>query len=483
MTSPAKLVGREPEIEMINRILHGGQPAFLAVYGRRRVGKTFLVRQYLKKNIVFDFTGTKDTVVEQQLLNFYEEYRKRAKGKQYKTPPSSWQEAFLYLANYLHSLPKGKTKRVVFIDEMPWLDTARSGFVPALEFFWNQHGAGMDNLLLIACGSASSWIKKKLVEARGGLYNRITHRIQLMPFSLHETELFMQSMGIKLTRYQLLELYMVMGGIPFYLKEAVKGKSAAQIIDAACFSPQGLLGNEYGQLYHSLFGDAAQHINIIEVLASKPHGLTRTDLAAKTILSEGTLSRALEELVECGFVSVYMPFLYKKKTAVYKLTDLYTLFYLKFIKPNRKAGKGTWQQLSKQSSFKAWSGYAFENICMAHIEQVKQALGIAGVYSNTSSWQFAGNKVLPGAQIDMIIDRADHVVNLCEAKFTAGDFVIDKKYAAALRMKRTVFTEATATKKAIFTTLLTTFPALQNQYYLSEVQNEVNMESLFKPAR
>lgn len=476
-----RLIGREYETEKLNTMLLTGQPEFLAVYGRRRVGKTFLIRQHLKDNIVFDFTGTKDGKTEEQLINFYDEYIKRVKTKKPKQPPSSWQEAFSWLAAYLDKLPKKKQKHVVFIDEMPWADTPKSGFIPALEFFWNRHVSNMDNMLLIACGSASSWIKKKLINARGGLHNRVTQRIKLMPFNLHETALFIDSLGATLTPYQVLELYMVMGGIPFYLREITRGKSATQLIDDICFSPKGLLQAEYMQLYHSLFKNAANHIRIIETLASKPQGITRQDIAGKTRISEASLSRALEELVDCDFISFYEPLINKKKEAIYKLTDLYSLFYLKFIKANKGGGKGTWQLLSAKNSFTAWSGYAFENICMMHIDQVKKALGISGIYSTTSSWLFRGNDALPGAQVDMIIDRADQTINLCEAKFTKENFAITKSYAAQLRMKKSVFSQATQTKKTIFTTLLTTFPAIQNQYYLAEVDNEVTMDKLFKP--
>lgn len=480
MKPAIKLIGREPEIEKIDRIMQSGQAEFLAIYGRRRVGKTFLIRQYLKDSLVFDFTGTKDGIKEQQLLNFFAEYTKRAGSKTQKQPPLSWQDAFNVLATYLRSLSKLKRKQVVFIDEMPWLDTPKSGFISALEFFWNQHASAMNNVLLIACGSASSWIKKKLINARGGLYNRVTQRINLLPFNLYETELFLNELGVKLPRQQIVELYMAMGGIPFYLKEIVKGKSATQHIDATCFSPQGLLYAEYTQLYHSLFKNADQHINIIEALASKPQGMTRLAIALKTQLSEGSLSRTLEELSECDFISLYQPFINKKKTSIYKLTDLYSLFYLKFIKPNKKNGKNTWEQLSTKSGFAAWSGYAFENICMMHVGQIKKALGISGVYTTTSSWMFKGNDALPGAQIDMIIDRADQTINLCEAKFTKENFAITKKYAAELRMKKSVFKQATQTKKLIFTTLLTTFPALKNQYYIGEIDNEITMDKLFK---
>ncbi len=481
MEQISKLIGREEETAKLDGILISGSADFLAVYGRRRVGKTFLIKQYLKDHIIFHFTGTRDESKEEQLKNFFTEYLKRTSRKLETQPPLTWQDAFRYLIPYLKALPKRKKKYVVFIDEMPWLDTPKSNFIPALEYFWNQHVSDMDNLLLIACGSASSWIKKKLINARGGLYNRITQRMKLLPFNLHETALFINTLGAKLTHYQIVEIYMAMGGIPFYLKEITKGKSAIQLIDEICFSPKGLLNEEYSQLYYSLFKNAEQHVKIIEALAAKPQGMTRADVAAKTRISEASLSRTLEELQECDFISFYDPLINKKKTAIYKLTDLYSLFYLKFIKANKTGGKGTWEKLSNKNTFTAWSGYAFENICMLHIDQIKKALGISGIYSTTSSWLFKGNDALPGCQVDMVIDRSDQTINLCEAKFTKENFAITKNYAAQLRMKKSIFRQATQTKKTTFNTLITTYPAIKNQYYLGEIDNEITMDKLFEP--
>ncbi len=474
------IIGREKEKEKLDKILQSNQAEFLALYGRRRVGKTFLVRQYLKTNLVFDISGTKDGSKEQQLLNFFSEYLYRTGRQKETAPPQSWHEAFGILANYLSELPQTSVKYAVFLDEMPWMETPKSEFISALEFFWNQHVSKMDNVLLIACGSASSWIRKNLINARGGLYNRITQRIKLMPFNLYETASFIQSMGINLPQYQMLELYMVMGGIPFYLKELEKGKSSTQLIDEICFSLQGLLREEYTQLYHSLFRNAENHITIIEALAARPQGLTRVDIANDTKISESQLSKTLEELLECDFITLSPPFLNKKKDSVYKLTDFYSLFYLKFIKPNQGTGSKIWEQLSKQSTYTAWSGYAFENICMMHIGQIKAALGISGVFTKHSSWKFKGNDVLPGTQIDMVIDRADQIIHLCEAKFTQGNFVLNNDYSAQLRLKKTIFKQATQTKKAVFTTLLTTYPALKNKYYLEEIDSEITMDKLFE---
>lgn len=473
------VVGRETEKEKLDKILQSPQAEFLAMYGRRRVGKTFLVREHFSERIVFDLSGTKEGAKKDQLNNFFAEYLLRTKREMEVLAPSSWQEAFRYLAEYLYSLPTDK-KIVVFLDEMPWMDTPKSGFISALEFFWNQHGSRLHHLLLIACGSSASWIKHNLTHASGGLYNRVTRRMKLAPFNLYETEVFLQSKGVSLPRYQILELYMVMGGVPFYLKEVEKGKSATQWIDEICFSPQGLLYDEYKQLYHSLFRNADYHIAVVEALAGRPQGMTRTEIGNDTQIGEAQLSKTLEELEECDFISLYLPFLNKKKEAVYKLTDCYSLFYLKFIQPNRGAGSKVWEQLSKQGTWAAWSGYAYENVCMMHLDQIKAALGISGVLTRHSSWKFKGDDALPGAQIDVVIERADQVIHLCEAKFTKENFSLTNDYSARLRLKKSIFKQATQTKYAVFTTLISTWPAIQNKYYLEEIDSEISMDDLFR---
>ncbi len=476
-----RIIGREKEKEKLDKILQSDQAGFLALYGRRRVGKTFFVRQYLKEQIVFDISGTKDGLKKQQIANFFSEYLSRTNGQKETILPETWHGAFQYLAKYLSELPTKKTKYVVFLDEMPWMDTPKSEFIGALEFFWNQYISRMDNVLLIACGSSSSWIRKNLIHAVGGLHNRVTHRMKLSPFNLYETSLFLQNIGVNLPQYQILELYMVMGGIPFYLKEVEKGMSSTQLIDEICFSPQGLLGEEYEQLYYALFRNANAHVAIVEALAAHPQGMSRGEICSATKITESQLSRVLEELVDCDFISVLQPINNKKKDANYKLTDLYSLFYLKFIKDNKNAGLKTWEQLSKESTYKAWSGYAFENIAMMHIPQIKAALGISGVFTRHGSWKFRGNDVLPGAQVDMIIDRADQIIQLCEAKFTKENYALTAIYTEQLRLKKTVFKAVTHTKKAVFTALITTYPALKNKYYLEEVDNEISMDKLFLP--
>lgn len=281
-----KIIGRENEILIFERLLKSDTAKFIAIYGRRRVGKTFLVREYFKNHIKFSFTGSFEEKTDIQLKNFFREYLQRTNGKKETTAPQNWNTAFNYLADYLKN-HKSNQKIAVFIDELPWLDRPKSGFVNALEYFWNHHISKMDNVILIVCGSAASWMQKKLLKAKGGLYNRITHRIKLKPFNLYETEIFLKSKQIKLSRYQILLIYMVMGGIPFYLDILTKGKSAEQLIDAHCFQPNSLLSDEYNQLYYSLFKHAENHMAIIEALASKPNGMIRGDLLKTIKLSDG----------------------------------------------------------------------------------------------------------------------------------------------------------------------------------------------------
>jgi len=475
------IIGREKEIEIINKLLKSESAEFLALYGRRRVGKTFLIREYLKSHTVFAFTGSFEAEINIQLDNFFREYIRQTKGQKETSSPKNWSIAFSYLTDYLYLLIKNqKQKIIVFIDELPWLDTPKSGFISALEYFWNQHVSTMNNVLLIVCGSAASWMQKKLLKTKGGLYNRITQRIKLQPFNLHETELFCKKKKLKLSKYQIVQLYMVMGGIPFYLDELSQGKSAEQLIDEICFTSTGLLSNEYEQLYYSLFKNAKNHISIIEALARHPNGILRDELVKKSGLpAGGTFSRALDDLLESGFISKYRPFNKKKKDSIYRLIDLYSLFYLKYVKNNVSDTPHTWQKIASQSSFKAWSGYAYENICMLHTNQIIKKLGLSGTYTEISSWKHKGDDEIPGAQIDMLIDRKDGTVNLCEVKFTQNEYIISKGYNAELRRKRSVFKHVTKTKKSVVTTFITTYPAIRNKYYLEEIHTEVTMEDLF----
>jgi AAA+ ATPase superfamily predicted ATPase len=469
------VAGRKNEQLIMNQLLASEKAEFLAVYGRRRVGKTFLIRQLYQKQIVFQMTGIAGANTPQQLANFFSVLKETDTSATQESLPKNWFDAFSQLKNYLQKLKAAK--KVIFFDELPWIDTPRSNFLSALEHFWNAWASARPDIVLVVCGSAASWMINKLINNRGGLYNRVTQRIRLLPFTLHETESFFRNKQINLDRYQILQLYMAFGGIPFYLSEIRPGKSAFQEIDRLAFSKNGMLVTEYENLYRSLFDHPDRHISIIETLAKKSKGLNREEIVAMSTINDGGgLTRILRELEESGFISRSYPYGKKIRDSIYRLTDQYSLFYLKFIKDQKQSGSGSWLNRIDSPVWRAWSGYAYENICLQHIDALKRALGISGVYTEESSWLDKDRSV----QIDLLIDRRDHVINLCEIKFTQNPFSLTKGYKKELENKLFTFKEETQTRKSVFPTLITTYGLKENTHSLGFIQNTITMDSLFE---
>ncbi|MGF1923961.1 MAG: AAA family ATPase [Bacteroidia bacterium] len=475
-----QVIGRPEEKAILQMIEKSGEAELLAVYGRRRVGKTFLIRNGFSKPPVFEFSGIHHASREQQLESFSLALTAAAGTTMALATPASWLQAFSMLKQYLSPLLK-KDRSVIFIDEFPWIDTPKSGFLPAFENFWNSWASMEKNLVVVICGSAASWMIKKVINNRGGLHNRVSRRIRLLPFSVGETAAYLKSRNIILNQYQLLQLYMALGGIPQYLKEIQPGDSAAQSIDRLCFTKDGLLNDEFKNLHHSLFDSAQNHIDIVRALAKKGKGMSRTEIIkACKLTSGGYATKLLEELSESGFITPYVPFGKTNKDALYKLTDEYSLFYLKFIEGSKATGSGTWLRFSTGVSWSSWSGSAFESICMKHISQLKRAIGIEAVYAEVSVWRYQPKtKMEKGAQIDLLIDRNDSCINICEMKFSADAFEISKGYANELENKLTVFRSQTKTKKTLFLTMMTTFGVKNADSYPGLVQKEITMSSLF----
>jgi uncharacterized protein len=470
------VIGRKKELEVLEKIKASNKSEFIAIYGRRRVGKTFLIREAFHNNFAFYLTGVANTTLRQQLSNFERAMRKYHAARS-DINPENWFAAFEQLEDLVS---KSKSpKKVIFLDELPWLDTAQSGFIPALDYFWNSFASARKDIILIVCGSAASWMINKLIHNKGGLHNRVTHRIRLAPFTLNECETFFKHRKGVFSRYQLIQLYMVMGGIPFYLDHVDVGTSAAQNINRLCFQQDGILSEEFEDLYTSLFNKAEKHLYVIEALSKKTKGLTRAEIIATAKLpNAGSTSRILKELEESGFIRKYLSFGKKEQNALYQLSDFYSLFYIKFIRENHRLNENIWIHGLATPEQRAWSGYAFEQVCLAHLSQIKDALGISGVQTQSSSWinTGEGNK----RQVDLVIDRKDDTINLCEVKFSIKPFIIDKKYHAELQDKIEVFRTATRTTKSIFLTMITTFGISRNEYSNDLVQRSLIMDDLFK---
>lgn len=376
---------------------------------------------------------------------------------------------------------KTNQKRIIFFDELPWLSSRKSGFLSAFSYFWNAYASEMPNIIVIICGSAASWIIDKVVNNRGGLHNRITKRIRLLPFTLKETKEYLEYKNIRYEHYELLQLYMTMGGIPAYLNEVKRGKSVAQNIEAICFSKDGLLAGEFDNLYAALFDTSENHIKVIQALAKKSKGLTRAEIVtAGRLMTGGTLTKVLSELTQSGFIEKVYPLDKKEKDSIYILTDEFSLFYFRFMQQHSSFEKEQWLSLQTSASYKSWYGYAFENICLKHIAQIKQALQIGGIYSRSSSWVFKGNKNIRGAQIDLLIERADHIINICEIKYSNKAFIINKKYYNELQEKLRVFRQESGRHGSNLLTFISTYGVADNDYKYQLVDNEVKMEDLFK---
>jgi AAA+ ATPase superfamily predicted ATPase len=471
------LIGRKTEIALLEKISNAEKSAFVAVYGRRRIGKTFLIRKTLDDKFTFQVTGSTNSNLKYQLLNFHSALQKYFPIMDTKPPAKNWFEAFQQLIRCLEQ--SGEGRKVVFLDELPWMDTPQSFFMSALEHFWNSWASARSDVMLIVCGSAASWMIGNLLNNRGGLHNRITHRINLEPFTLNETEAFLKQNAGVFDRYQIAQLYMILGGIPFYLEQIETGESVTQNIDRLCFRPNAPLRQEFDNLYGSLFKKSERHIAVIETLAKKLKGLSRNELIKLAKLPEGGgATKILKELEESNFIRKYREFGKFQKNMLYQLTDFFSIFYLKFMTDHNLEDRNTWLNSLDNPQIRAWNGFAFERLCLMHTDCIKKALGIAGVQTQTSAW--LGVSDSQKAQVDLVIDRRDRVINLCEMKFSIKKFAINKQYAEELRTKIGLFKEITETNKSVYLTFITTFGLETNEYAAALVQNSLTMDVLFE---
>jgi len=471
------VVGRERQTKVLLSLLKDKRSHFIALTGRRRVGKTYLVDEVYKDHMAYRATGIQDADTEAQVTNFVQ------KVIEYSNVPligtlSNWQETFIYFKSYLKTLSK-KKKHVIFIDELPWMATARSGFIQGLAHLWNDYLSKEKHFVLVVCGSATSWISKKIVNDKGGFHNRLSHIIKLEPFTLKETKKFLASRKINLTDNAIAEIYMTMGGIPFYLEQIEKGESPTVAIERLCFSGDGLLKYEYDNLYKALFDYPENHEAIVKALATAQNGLTREEIIKKSkVDAGGPYTRAMDDLIVSGFIIEETPYGRKKRGALYRLIDEYSVFYHKFIQPNQNKNAGIWQQLSSKQTYKIWTGYAFETLCLRHVDEIKKALGITNVYTENYSYRNTGNEDETGFQIDLIIDRNDNTINLCECKFYSAEYTVDKKYASHLRERRANFIKKTKTKKLVFNTMITNYPIKENEHSLDVVDSRIVVSQL-----
>lgn len=480
------LANREKETAIFSKLLKSGRAEFIALYGRRRVGKTYLIQSYFKnKGTYFEATGIRKGKMVDQLDLFASAYEKHFNDNIPIARPANWQAAFKLLTLAILNAPKNKPV-IIFFDELPWLATKRSKFINMLDHFWNSEWKNIPNLKLIICGSAASWMIKKIVNDKGGLHNRLTKTILLEPFTLSQTHQFLLNKKMKLSQKNTLDIYMVTGGIPFYLDALVKSKSVTQNINQLCFSKNGLLIDEFDRLFQSLFSNHQTHTQIVTTIAKKRTGVSRDEIIATTgFTSGGTLNERLDELEAAGFIKGYIPFGKGKKYISYRVVDEYCLFYLKWIAPHKNSGFNFpdryWESLSNSPGHNAWAGYSFESICMKHLQKIINAMALGNVMAMPSTWRHIPKKHSKdnGSQIDLLFDRSDDAISVIEIKYRNQKYQLDKASAKKLDQKIDVFKKVTKTKKQVFTILMTTV-GVKPSLWLDDVVDQVlTLEDLF----
>ena len=474
------IVGREKEQLALQRCMESDRSELVVVYGRRRVGKTFLIDQYFKGNFDFTFVGGHNLTQRIQLRLFSKALKSRM-GVKRLSPLKDWFDAFDALEAYLESLPHNR-KKVVFIDEMPWIDSLKSSFVQAFENFWNGWAARRNDIVFIVTGSATSWMIDKLVENQGGLHARITCHLYLRPFTLNETEQYVRSRMCEWDRFQIAQCYMCFGGVPFYLSLLDFRQSLAQNIDSLCFTKGGALHREFDELFNALFIHADQYVQVVKVLSEHRYGMTKKEISEATKIGGGKLSKIITNLERCDFVVKFRYYGKKRQDSIYRLTDFFTLFYFKYIEPNISSfDENWWSHHLSSPSVVAWQGFSFELLCLMHLPQIRKTLGISGVVTDVSAWFCKGDSETGkrGGQIDLIIERADRIIHLCEMKFSQAPFKITSDYEMRLRERMGLFQYHTKTTKSLVNTFITTF-GVSNGKHLSIVHSEVILDNLFQ---
>ena len=470
------MVGRRKECSSLQMVMESQEAEFVVVYGRRRVGKTFLINTYYNDCYAFKLTGLAKKSKQEQLANFHFSLNRYSNGVNYRKP-RTWYEAFDMLRDLLETKTTDK-KRVIFIDELPWMDTRGSNLISALEHFWNDWASTQNDIVFIVCGSATSWITKKIVKNHGGLHNRVTKKIYLHPFTLSETKEYLVNRGINMEDKEIAECYMIMGGIPYYLKNIRRGYSLAQNIDEMFFSDHGSLDGEFDALYASLFEKSEQYIKVVEALSAKNKGLTREELLAATKMNNnGHFSVILQDLIDCDFIRAYRGYGATSKNRLYQLLDPFTLFYFKFIRKFGTMEKAFWQYQIGTRLHDTWAGLAFEQICLMHHNNIEKALGISGIMTQTFSWQSSGDSK-ERAQIDLVIKRTDRVINVCEMKFYEDEYEMRKRDYEDMERRIRLFRQSISERATIHPVLVTTYGLKRNEYS-SIFQNVITLYDLF----
>lgn len=479
----SNIIGRKEEINKLAQFLNSSKSEFIAIYGRRRVGKSYLVEEVYKDKIAFRAIGAfikdKDerTYKQIQLDHFYESLIDSGMPEDAQRP-TNWREAFRLLKKYLEGL---RTKRrVVFLDELPWLAGPQSSeMITELGYFWNSWADRQRNIVLVVCGSATSWMLDNVIRDYGGLHGRLTGTIRLLPFTLNECELYYKKHGFHLSRYEMAVSYMAFGGIPYYLDRMDREKNLSENIDDFFFKDDKI-HQEFKDVYTGLYATSERYVDVVKTLGTKFYGMTRRELAdAIGIELGGTFSKILDNLHESGITREYPRYGKERVETVYQLKDFFSLFYMHFIH-GKGTGAGNWRTIQRTPTFYTWAGNTFEMLCIEHLEQIKEALRIATI-SRNYCWSGKGPNG-SAAQIDLVLEwKGERTDYLCEMKFSEHEFVIDKQYENELANKIDAFLVSKQhTKTHSVQLVMVTTEGVQRGVHSKDVNQQVTLDDLFK---
>jgi len=473
-------VAREKELKLLENLLTQKISSFMVVYGRRRIGKTETVRHFIKSNNLtsIEVTGVYGANKSAQINAFVRKIERASRGKIIASSPiKEWQDAFFLLEDYIES--QDEKKKVIFLDEFPWLDTHRSGFLSAFSEFWNDFSTRRSDIVLIVCGSATSYMINKIVRNRKTLHNRVTHKINMQPFKLNAVSKLLEKKGCRYSKKSVIDTFMVLGGVAKYINDMDCHKQQLENIEFQCFNKNGLLIYEYQELYESLFKNSQWHYKVMTLLSQKWSGYIQKDIAKALNTSASVIKEVLEELELSGFLSSIPKFGQKSREKIYRATDSFSYFYNKWMRENKNI---SWKNIALSQPYRVWAGFAFENICHLHNDEIKKALGVSGVNTQLHYWNYvAKNSSEKGAQIDMLLEYTDgsRNIDIIECKYYEEKFTISKKYYEELRNKITVFNEQTNSRYSIRLIFITTFGMVKNEYYNELVHQNIEMVELF----
>ncbi len=444
-----KLVARSAETDELKRCERSGKSELVCVYGRRRVGKTYLVEQTFSGSFAFRATGVEGGNMRQQLKSFNQ--RLQEHGDPQRTIPKNWFEAFSRLDIVLSREDAARSpygKKVVFLDEFPWFATARSEFLMAFGEFWNRRGTAGDDIMVVICGSATSWIVGNVLENTGSLYNRVTSQVYLEPFCLGDAERFFVDRGFGWTRSQIAESHMVFGGLPYFLELLDPNESLRANIERLCFAPHALLAHESSKLLEATLKKSPAYDRLLSYLAKHRCGVEKQACFEQTGLAKGTFARAVDDLLKCGYIREFKVPTKRGKPLFLQLVDPFLLFHYRFLSKKSGDRVGSWSDcIQDEARYKSWRGCSFEILCVLHEAQIKRALGISGVRTRCYPW--TSDQGAGGAQIDLVIERDDGIINICEMRCTDRPFSMDAATEASLLNKVDVFKRETGAKNPV----------------------------------